>query len=43
MNIYADNRMLSLGLIGGTVSRHAGIMRDLTAQAALYEQVNVQE
>lgn len=43
MNIYADNRMLSLGLIGGTVSRHAGNMRDLTAQAALYEQVNVPE
>lgn len=43
MNIYADNRMLSLGLVGGTVSRHAGNMRDLSNQAALYGKLNIPE
>ena len=43
MNIYADNRMLSLGLVGGTVSRHAGNMRELPHQAAVYGQLNVPE
>ncbi len=43
MNIYADNRMLSLGLVGGTVSRHAGNMRDLANQAALYGKLNIPE
>ncbi len=41
MNIYADNRMLSEGLIGGTVSRHAGDMRDLTNQNAVFEKLGV--
>ena len=41
MNIYADNRMLSLGLVGGTVSRHAGNMRTADAQAAVYQQLNI--
>lgn len=43
MNIYADNRMLSLGLVGGTVSRHAGNMRDLANQTALYGKLNIPE
>ncbi len=43
MNIYADNRMLSLGLVGGTVSRHAGNMRDLSNQTALYGKLNIPE
>lgn len=43
MNIYADNRMLSLGLVGGTVSRHAGNMRDLSKQTALYGKLNIPE
>ena len=43
MKIYADNRMLALGLVGGTVSRQAGNMRDLSVQQALYDQLNVPE
>ena len=41
MKIYADNRMLSLGLIGGTVSRHVGNMRDAQAQNSVYNQLNI--
>ena len=41
MKIYADNRMLSLGLIGGTVSRHVGNMRDAQAQNNVYNQLNI--
>lgn len=43
MKIYADNRMLSLGLVGGTVSRQAGNMRVLANQSALYKQLNIPE
>ena len=41
MNIYADNRMLSEGLIGGTVSRHAGDMRDLSNQNEVFGKLGV--
>lgn len=41
MNIYADNRMLSVGLIGGTVSRHAGDMRDISNQNNVFGQLGV--
>ena len=41
MKIYADNRMLALGLVGGTVSRHGGNMRERAAQSSLYEKLNV--
>lgn len=41
MNIYADNRMLSAGLIGGTVSRHAGDMRDISNQNNVFGQLGV--
>ena len=43
MKIYADNRMLSLGLVGGTVSRHGGNMRESASQNALYGQLNIPE
>lgn len=41
MKIYADNRMLSLDLVGGTVSRHAGNMRKTSAQTPVYQQLGV--
>lgn len=41
MNIYADKRMLSEGLVGGTVSRHAGDMRDLANQNAVFEKLGI--
>lgn len=41
MNIYADNRMLSEGLIGGTVSRHAGDMRDISNQNEVFGKLGV--
>lgn len=41
MNIYADKRMLAEGLIGGTVSRHAGDMRDLANQNTVFGQLGV--
>lgn len=43
MKIYADNRMLALGLVGGTVSRHAGNMREAANQTAVFRQLNVPE
>lgn len=41
MNIYADKRMLAEGLVGGTVSRHAGDMRDPANQNAVFEKLGV--
>lgn len=41
MKIYTDNRLLAAGLIGGTVSRHSGNMCDLSAQNALYRQLDI--
>ena len=41
MKIYTDNRLLSAGLVGGTVSRHSGNMCDLSAQNAIYKELNI--
>ena len=41
MNIYADSRMLSKGLIGGTVSRHAGDMRQTANQNNVFGKLDV--
>ncbi|MGN0024762.1 MAG: polyphenol oxidase family protein [Candidatus Avelusimicrobium sp.] len=41
MNIYADNRMLSEGLIGGTVSRHAGDMRQTANQNEVFGKLGI--
>ncbi len=37
MTIFTDNRLLRTGLIGGTVSRHRGNMRDVARQTPVYE------
>lgn len=39
--IYTDNRLLSAGLVGGTLSRHHGNMRDIFAQNKAYEALGV--
>lgn len=41
MSIYTDNRLLSLGLVGGTTSRHEGNMRELDNQNALYQSLDI--
>ena len=41
MKIYTDDRLLSVGLIGGTLSRHTGNMCDLNAQNEIYKQLDV--
>jgi len=41
MKIYADNRMLSCGLIGGTLSRHTGNMRETQAQESVYKELDI--
>ena len=41
MKIFADNRMLALGLIGGTCSRHTGYLRTANEQAPLYARLGV--
>ena len=41
MTIFADNRMLAAGLIGGTLSRHSGEMKEISAQNAVYKQLDV--
>ena len=41
MKIYTDNRLLSAGLIGGTLSRHTGNMCDMAAQTPVYKQLDV--
>lgn len=41
MKIYTDNRLLSAGLIGGTLSRHSGNMCELQTQQAAYEQLDI--
>ena len=41
MKIYTDNRLLSAGFIGGTLSRHSGNMCDLSAQNTIYEQLEI--
>ncbi len=41
MKIYSDPRLLSLGIIHGTVSRQAGNMREKTNQEKLFNQLNI--
>lgn len=41
MKIYADNRMLACGLIGGTLSRHSGNMRHVPDQAPIYKALGI--
>lgn len=41
MIIYADNRLLRAGLIGGTLSRHRGNMRTCEAQEPLYRELGI--
>ena len=39
--IYTDPRLLSAGLVGGTLSRHEGNMRASEAQTPVYEKLSV--
>ncbi|MBR2082354.1 MAG: polyphenol oxidase family protein [Elusimicrobiaceae bacterium] len=41
MKIYADKRMLAVGLVGGTLSRHNGNMRELNNQTAVYQELGI--
>lgn len=41
MTTYTDNRLLAAGLVGGTLSRHHGNMRDITVQNAVYTQLDI--
>ena len=41
MKIYSDPRLLALGVVGGTVSRHAGNMREHPAQDAFFEKLDI--
>ena len=41
MTIYTDNRMLAAGLVGGTVSRHLGDMKEISAQEKIYRPLGV--
>ena len=41
MTIFTDNRLLSAGLIGGTLSRHRGNMREPQAQQPIYEELGI--
>ncbi len=41
MKIYTDKRMLRAGVIGGTLSRHSGNMRDLPNQVAAFKELGV--
>lgn len=41
MKIFADRRLLALGVVCGTVSRHAGNMKDPARQSALYARLGI--
>ena len=41
MKIYTDKRLLACGLIGGTVSRHSGNMREVACQEAVYKELGL--
>lgn len=41
MKIYSDPRLLALGVVGGTVSRHAGNMRERPVQDAFFEKLDI--
>lgn len=41
MKIYTDNRLLALGFIGGTLSRHTGNMCDMDTQNKIYRELDI--
>ncbi len=41
MKIYTDKRLLANGLIGGTVSRHSGNMREPANQTSVFKQLEI--
>lgn len=41
MKIYTDNRLLSMGLVGGTLSRHMGNMCDISNQISAYKELDI--
>ena len=41
MKIYTDQRLLRAGLIGGTLSRHSGNMRDTSSQTAALSELGI--
>ena len=41
MKIFTDKRLLRAGLIGGTLSRHSGNMRELANQQTVYKELGV--
>lgn len=41
MKIFSDKKMLAAGLVGGTLSRHTGSMRDSQDQQKIYEALSV--
>lgn len=41
MKIFADKRLLACGLIGGTLSRHSGNMRELANQQPVYKELGI--
>ena len=41
MKIYTDKRLLACGLVGGTISRHSGNMREPANQTAVFKQLEI--
>lgn len=41
MKIFTDKRLLRVGLIGGTLSRHSGNMRELANQSMALQELNI--
>lgn len=41
MKIYTDKRMLAAGLVGGTLSRHSGNMREAVNQAPIFKELGI--
>ena len=41
MTIYTDKRLLAAGLIGGTLSRHRGNMREISSQTPVYQDLSI--
>ena len=41
MKIFTDKRLLSCGLIGGTLARHSGNMREIANQQTVYKELGI--
>lgn len=41
MKIFTDKRLLACGLIGGTLSRHSGNMREIANQETVYKELGI--